>query len=272
MPENTLTVVDNRTGKSYTIPVNNETVRAMDFRQMRVNPDDFGLMTYDPAFTNTACCESRITLHRRRQRYPALSRIRHCRAGRELHISAGRLSADQRRAAHSGAGVSLAGRAPLPHVDLREHQEVHGRLPLRCASDGHAGEHGGRAFHVLSRFQERARCRDAESLHLSLDRQNADHRRLCLPPPQGPALSLSGARPQLHRELHEHAVEAQPSEVPDQSGAGARAGRAVHSARRSRAELLDQRHARGRQLGSRSVPGDRGGGFRPGRPVARRRQ
>jgi citrate synthase len=62
MPDNTLTVVDNRTGKSFTIPVTNETVRAMDFRQMRVNPDDFGIMTYDPAFTNTACCESKITL------------------------------------------------------------------------------------------------------------------------------------------------------------------------------------------------------------------
>ena len=61
MPENTLTVVDNRTGKSYTLPVKDETIRAMDFRQMRVNPDDFGLMTYDPAFTNTACCESKIT-------------------------------------------------------------------------------------------------------------------------------------------------------------------------------------------------------------------
>ncbi len=61
MPDNTLTVVDNRTGKSYTIPVKDETIRAMDFRQMKVNPDDFGLMTYDPAFTNTACCESKIT-------------------------------------------------------------------------------------------------------------------------------------------------------------------------------------------------------------------
>ena len=58
MPENTLTVVDNRTGKSYTIPITNETIRAMDFRQIKVNPDDFGMMTYDPAFTNTACCES----------------------------------------------------------------------------------------------------------------------------------------------------------------------------------------------------------------------
>jgi citrate synthase len=61
MPENTLTVVDNRTGKSYTIPIMNDTVRAMDFRQIKVDPDDFGMMTYDPAFTNTAACKSNIT-------------------------------------------------------------------------------------------------------------------------------------------------------------------------------------------------------------------
>ncbi|MFB3813120.1 MAG: citrate synthase [Terriglobales bacterium] len=62
MPENTLTVVDNRTGKTYTIPITNGTVRAMDFRQIKVDPDDFGMMTYDPAFTNTASCQSKITL------------------------------------------------------------------------------------------------------------------------------------------------------------------------------------------------------------------
>ena len=62
MPENTLTVVDNRTGKTYTIPVAQGTVRAMDFRQIKVNANEFGMMTYDPAFTNTASCESRITL------------------------------------------------------------------------------------------------------------------------------------------------------------------------------------------------------------------
>jgi citrate synthase len=61
MPENTLTVVDNRTGRTYTIPIMDDTVRAMDFRQIKVNPDDFGMMTYDPAFTNTAACTSNIT-------------------------------------------------------------------------------------------------------------------------------------------------------------------------------------------------------------------
>ncbi len=57
----TLTVTDNRTGKVYEVPVTDGTVRAMDFRQMKTGEDDFGLMTYDPAFTNTASCRSSIT-------------------------------------------------------------------------------------------------------------------------------------------------------------------------------------------------------------------
>ena len=61
MPEDTLSIIDNRTGVSYTIAVKNGTIRAMDLRQIKTSADDFGLMTYDPAFTNTACCESRIT-------------------------------------------------------------------------------------------------------------------------------------------------------------------------------------------------------------------
>ena len=57
----TLTVTDNRTGKTYEVEITDGTVRAMDFRQMKVDEDDFGLMTYDPAFTNTASCRSAIT-------------------------------------------------------------------------------------------------------------------------------------------------------------------------------------------------------------------
>ncbi|MDQ3632086.1 MAG: citrate synthase [Actinomycetota bacterium] len=56
-----LTVTDNRTGKTFDLPITDGTVRAMDFRQMKVDPDDFGLMTYDPAFTNTASCRSAVT-------------------------------------------------------------------------------------------------------------------------------------------------------------------------------------------------------------------
>jgi citrate synthase len=57
----TLTITDNRTGKTYEVPIEDETIRAMDLRQIKVNEDDFGLMTYDPAYTNTASCRSAIT-------------------------------------------------------------------------------------------------------------------------------------------------------------------------------------------------------------------
>src|SRR5580693_4406711 len=61
MPQDTITITDNRTGKSYTLPVENGTIRAMDLRKIKTGPDDFGLMTYDPAFMNTASCHSAIT-------------------------------------------------------------------------------------------------------------------------------------------------------------------------------------------------------------------
>jgi len=57
----TLTVTDNRTGKTYVLPVTDATVRAVDLRQIKVDPDEFGLMSYDPAYMNTAACRSAIT-------------------------------------------------------------------------------------------------------------------------------------------------------------------------------------------------------------------
>ncbi len=61
MAKDSLTIIDNRTGKSYEVPITHGTIRAMDLRQIRVSEDDFGLMTYDPAFMNTASCRSAIT-------------------------------------------------------------------------------------------------------------------------------------------------------------------------------------------------------------------
>src|SRR5437763_9293017 len=57
----TLTITDNRTNQTYTIPIYRGTVRAMDLRQIKTDADDFGLMTYDPAFMNTASCQSAVT-------------------------------------------------------------------------------------------------------------------------------------------------------------------------------------------------------------------
>jgi citrate synthase len=59
--KDSLTVTDNRTGKSYDLPIAEGTIRATDLRQIKTSDDDFGLMTYDPAFMNTAACRSAIT-------------------------------------------------------------------------------------------------------------------------------------------------------------------------------------------------------------------
>jgi len=61
MPQDTFTITDNRTNKTYNLPLENETIRAMDLRQIKACPDDFGIMAYDPAFMNTASCRSSIT-------------------------------------------------------------------------------------------------------------------------------------------------------------------------------------------------------------------
>ena len=61
MRADTITLVDNRTGKTYELPVEHGAIRTTDLRQIRTGPDDFGLLAYDPAFMNTAACKSRIT-------------------------------------------------------------------------------------------------------------------------------------------------------------------------------------------------------------------
>jgi citrate synthase len=61
MSKNSLSVTDNRTGKTYEIPIEQGAIRAMDLRQIKTGPDDFGLMSHDAAFMNTSACRSRIT-------------------------------------------------------------------------------------------------------------------------------------------------------------------------------------------------------------------
>ncbi len=61
MAKDSLTIIDNRTGRNYEVPIQHDTIRAMDLRQVKVNDDDFGMMSYDPAFKNTASTKSTIT-------------------------------------------------------------------------------------------------------------------------------------------------------------------------------------------------------------------
>src|SRR5487761_893524 len=61
MSRDSLTITDNRNGKSYEVPITDDTIRALDLRQIKLNQHDFGMMSYDPAFNNTALCKSKIT-------------------------------------------------------------------------------------------------------------------------------------------------------------------------------------------------------------------
>src|SRR5580765_4808401 len=60
-PRESLTITDNRTGKSYDVPITHATIKAMDLRQIKTGNDDFGMLSYDPAYNNTASSISRIT-------------------------------------------------------------------------------------------------------------------------------------------------------------------------------------------------------------------
>ena len=92
----TLTISDNRTGRQYEVPIVDGTIRAIDLRQIKVDPDEFGMMTYDPAYQNTANCRSAITFidgDRGILRYPRLPNRAAC--GSE-HVCRDCLVADQR--------------------------------------------------------------------------------------------------------------------------------------------------------------------------------
>src|SRR4051812_6918520 len=58
--QDSLSITDNRTGETYEVEVSDGTIRAMELRDIKVSEDDFGLMSYDPAFSNTASCRSSV--------------------------------------------------------------------------------------------------------------------------------------------------------------------------------------------------------------------
>ena len=100
MSRDTLSITDNRTGKSYEVPIKLDTIHATDLRQIKVKSDEFGMMSYDPAFNNTALLPEQNHVHRRRQRHPALSRLFDRGTGGEEHVSRNGLFDSAWRAAH----------------------------------------------------------------------------------------------------------------------------------------------------------------------------
>ena len=214
----------------------------------------------------------RRDLHRRRQGHPRVPRLPDRAAGGEVQLPRGRLSPDPRRAALQGAVRRLGARDHLPHVRARERQGLHARLPLRRPPDGHADGLGRRAVDVLPRRPQHQRRGQPPHADRADDREDADPRRVVVPPRPGQAVRLPRQRPRLHRQLPLDALQDERAEVRGRPAPGQGPRRALHPARRPRAELLDQRGPLGRLLAGRPLLGRRGRCRRALRPAPRWRQ
>ena len=165
-PSETLTVTDNRTGRTYELPITDGTVRAIDLRQIKVDEDEFGLMAYDPAFMNTASCRSAITYidgdagvlqHRG---YPIEQLVEH-----STYLEVAYLLINGELPTRPQLDEWIA-RDHDPHLRARERQGLHAGLPLRRQPDGHAGRLGRRAVDLLPRREQdprRATCARSRS-------------------------------------------------------------------------------------------------------------
>ena len=267
-----LTVTDNRTGTTYELPITDGTVRAMDLRQIKVDEGEFGMMAYDPAFTNTASCRSAITFidgeagileHR------GYSIEQLCERSTFLEVAYLLIFGELPTAA---AARALGLRHHPPHLRPRGPQAALRGVPLRRPPDGDAARRGRGALDLLPRREADRRPRRALHGRGPADRQDPDPRRLLLPPQHGLPLRLPRQRPQLLRELPLDDVQKNGSPARPQGGALESARRALHPPRRPRTELLDQRRPRRRLLRRRPLLGGRGRSRGALRAAPRRRQ
>ncbi|CAA9381383.1 MAG: Citrate synthase (si), partial [uncultured Nocardioides sp.] len=192
-------------------------------------------------------------VHRWRQGHPGVPRLPDRAAGGELHLPRGRLPPHPRRTSHEGGVRLLGARDHLPHVRPREREVLHGGLPLRRPPDGHVDGLHRRSLDLLPGRAQHHRPGQPPHADRADDRQDADARRLVVPPRAGQAVHLPRQRPRLHRELPLDAVQDEREEVRGRRAPRQGPRRALHPPRRPRAERLHQRGPLG--------------GLDPGRPL-----
>jgi citrate synthase len=239
----TLTLTDNRTGRLYELPIQDETIRGADIHKVRVNASDFGLMTYDPALVNTAACRSRISYIDgdagilRYRGYP-IEQL----AEKSSFLEVALLLLDG----------ELPSQAELDawKATIHDHRVPPARIQALfdgLAEDPHPMGALIAAFGALGTFYPEAhKITDAD----------VRRRQICRIIAQAPALAAyaarkrrgepggaAGRRPELRGQFPAHAQGDAGPAVRAASRARARARRAVHPARRPRAELLDLRDA-----------------------------
>ena len=181
-----------------------------DLRQIKTGADDFGLMTHDPAFMNTAT-QSAIT-YIDGDKDPALSRLPDQRSPRRQLSRNG--APDPLRRAADGVPDPVVDARHHAHDAPREHQEADGGVSVH-APDGHLPEHRRRDvgfYPDAKNIFDKGAMQDA-----SAHRQGAEHRSVGVPPQHRPSRTSIRQRSELHCQLPEHAVQDDGAEVSNQS-------------------------------------------------------
>ena len=268
----TLSVTDNRTGETYEVEIKDGTVKAMDFRQIKVSEDDFGLMTYDPAFTNTASVRSSVCYIDGEAgvlEYRGYPIEQLCEKSTYLEV----------------AYLLIYGELPTQDqldewiFEITHHTYVHENIKKFVEGfryDAHPMGMLLATVGALSTFYP-----DAKNIDDEIERHMAAVRLIAKVPTLAAFayrhnlglpyvypdndLSYPGNFLSMMFKMTEVEVRAGPA-------ARARPRRALDPARRPRAELLDERGARRRLVAGRPLLGGGGRRGRALRPAARRRQ
>ena len=272
MDKDGLSILDKRTDTTYEVPFHKGTIRAMDLRKIKTGPDDFGLMTYDPAFMNTASCHSAITYIDgdkgilRYRGYPIEQLAEKCTF---LEVAYLLLNGELPTAPQLKDWINNITHHTMLHESTKNFLEG-------FRYDAHPmGMFISTVAALSTVYPEARNVHDPETRRLQIYRLIGKvptiaaytYRHGLGYPYVYPDNDLS-----YTRKLHEHAVEDGRAEIPGEPGAGARARHPLYPARRPRAELQHQRHALGGQLAGRPLCGHGGGGRGAFRPAAWRRQ
>ncbi len=242
---------------TYELPITDGTVRAMDLRQIKVGPRRLRPDGLRPGVHEHGLLPQRDHLHRRRRRHPPAPRLPDRAALRALQLPRGRLPADQRPPAHPQPARGWVDEITIHtfvHENVKDFMQGFrydaNPMGMLVASVG-----------ALSTFYPDANKIHDERVRGDPDhppaREDADARRLRLPAQHGPALRLPRQRPQLRGQLPGDDVQNDRAQVRARSSPGARAGRALHPARRPRTERLHERRALRRLDPGRPLHGGR---------------
>jgi hypothetical protein len=269
--KDSLTITDNRNGKTYEVPIQDGTIKAIDLRQIKVAADDFGLMTYDPGYMNTASCKSRITFidgDKGILNYRGYPIDQLAEQGNYLETAYLLLNGDLPSKAQFDAWTEKVTTHTFVHENVKE-------LMAGFRYDAHPMGMLASMTAALSTFYPMAKhVRDAPERERQINRLIAK-----IPTLAAFAYRHSMGLPYVYpdNELSYPANFLQMmfksrAQVQGEPGPGARARGALHPPRRPRAELLHLGHARHRLVGRRPLLRGRGRRRRALRPAPRRGQ